>query len=157
MSRLSLFPLLLLAGACAGPQQHHSASDLSSAGKEVGARFLAAFNRGDADAVMKTYWHSPELVYFGLDGMGMRGWDAVKQDMVGLFKMMPGAKLEFLEQHDDPQGEVIVGWGTWKMTVPSAGGSQLTLQGRYSDVKAQRDGQWVYILDHASLPMQESK
>ena len=25
--------------------------------------------------------------------------------------------------------------------------------GRYTDVKAQRDGKWVYIIDHASVPL----
>jgi hypothetical protein len=29
----------------------------------------------------------------------------------------------------------------------------MELDGRFTDVKTQRDGKWVYILDHASAPM----
>ncbi len=107
---------------------------------------------------MATYWHSPELVYFGLDGMGMRGWDAVRADMVATFQMLPHAKFEFLERHDDPHGDVVVGWGTWRVTVPGASGAKPTvLEGRFTDLKAFRDGKWVYILDHPSVPMAAPK
>ena len=45
-------------------------------------------------------------------------------------------------------------WPVWLSTVPANGdGTSTVLQGRYSDVKAQRDGQWVYIMDHASVPL----
>jgi len=27
------------------------------------------------------------------------------------------------------------------------------MEGRYTDVKAKRDGRWVYLLDHASAPI----
>jgi ketosteroid isomerase-like protein len=50
-------------------------------------------------------------------------------------------------------GDVVLGWGTWTMTIPNGDGTSTVLQGRYSDVKAQRDGQWVYIMDHASVPL----
>lgn len=27
------------------------------------------------------------------------------------------------------------------------------MMGRYTDIKAERDGKWVYIMDHASMPL----
>ncbi len=157
-ARSIALPMLFALGACAAPQPHHSAADLSAAGRAVGDRFLEAFNKADVDGVMATYWHSPELVYFGLDGMGMRGWDAVRADMVATFQMLPHAKFEFLERHDDPHGDVVVGWGTWRVTVPGASGAKPTvLEGRFTDLKAFRDGKWVYILDHPSVPMAAPK
>jgi len=27
------------------------------------------------------------------------------------------------------------------------------MEGRFSDVKAVRDGKWVYVMDHASIPV----
>ena len=36
----------------------------------------AAWNRGDVDAFLRGYWHSPELTFSGSSGIS-RGWDAV--------------------------------------------------------------------------------
>lgn len=36
----------------------------------------AAWNRGDVDAFMEAYWHSPELTFSGSNGVA-RGWDGV--------------------------------------------------------------------------------
>ena len=49
-----------------------------------------------------------------------------------------------------PAGDVVLGWGTFKLTLPGGGGEIL---GRYTDVKGQRDGKWVYLMDHGSAPL----
>ena len=36
----------------------------------------SAWNRGDVDAFLEGYWHSPELTFSGSNGVA-RGWDAV--------------------------------------------------------------------------------
>jgi uncharacterized protein (TIGR02246 family) len=36
----------------------------------------AAWNRGDVDAFLKGYWHSPQLTFSGSSGIS-RGWDGV--------------------------------------------------------------------------------
>jgi uncharacterized protein (TIGR02246 family) len=36
----------------------------------------AAWNRGDVDAFMTVYWHSPDVTFSGASGI-VRGWDAV--------------------------------------------------------------------------------
>jgi uncharacterized protein (TIGR02246 family) len=36
-----------------------------------------AWNRGDIDAFLKGYWHSPDLTFSGSNGI-FRGWDAVQ-------------------------------------------------------------------------------
>jgi ketosteroid isomerase-like protein len=115
-------------------------------------RFLEAFNKADTDALMATYWNSPKLVSMGPDGMGTTGWDAAKAGSVEMFKAMPGAKLEFPTHHNDVHGDVVIGWGTWKMTIPTPGGHQI-MEGRFSDVKMMHDGKWVYVMDHASVPL----
>ena len=38
----------------------------------------AAWNRGDVEAFLQGYWHSPELTFSGSSGIA-RGWDAVLQ------------------------------------------------------------------------------
>ena len=103
---------------------------------------------------MATYWNSPELVNIGLDGMGGTGWEGAKAGWeVDLRRHAGRAAGVRRTRRTSPQGDVVLGWGRWTMTVPTGDGTAMVLQGRYSDVKAMRDGKWVYILDHASVPM----
>ena len=139
--------LLTLCAACVTSRP--SNTEMVASAEAVGTRFLDAFNKADLDAIMATYWKSPELVYFGLEGMGVKGWDAVRADWVQTFKALPGAKIKFLEHHDIVWGDVVIGSGTWRVTLPGA----QVMEGRFTDVKAMRDGKWVYVYDHASVPL----
>ena len=127
-------------------------AEMVAAADALDERFLDAFNKGDADALMATYWNNPKLVSFGPDGMGTTGWDTARAGSAEMFKAMPGAKLEFLTRHNDVHGTVVLGWGTFKMTIPTPGGPQV-MEGRFSDAKALHDGKWVYVMDHASVPL----
>ena len=101
-------------------------------------------------------WISSQLndvVSYPPDAMEVRGWDAIKQAYVEAFKTMSGAKLELTDAHYRVAGEFVLAWGRWQMTMPGPDGNPVTLEGRYSDVKAKRDGRWVFIQDHASVPM----
>lgn len=150
---------LLVAAACApappppppapaGP----TPAEMKSAADALDQRFLDAFNKGDAEAIAATYWNSPDLVSYSPDG-GTRGWEATRTAAAEAFKAMAGAKLELLNSRNDVHGNVVVGYGNWKMTIPAAKGPATVLEGRFSDVKAQKDGKWVYIIDHASVPL----
>ena len=143
--------LVTLTGACAPTSP--SPAQIVAAADSVDQRFLAAFNKGDVDALMATYWQSPDLVSIGLDGMGLKGWDATKASWAGLFSAMPGAQLEFTTHQNEAFGDVALGSGTWRLTTPVAGGDTQVMQGRFSDVKAFRDGKWVYVMDHGSVPL----
>ncbi len=149
--RLPLVAALAVFGACApaGP----SPDAMVAAADSLDQRFLDGFNAGDLDALMATYWNSPEFVTIALAGMGDVGWEAAKADWATSLPTMQGARLAFSEAHNIPAGEVVLGWGRWTMTFPEVDGTAMVMQGRYSDVKAMRDGQWVYLMDHASVPM----
>ena len=67
---------------------------------------------------------------------------------------MPGATLEMIEMNYKVAGDVVISWGKWRMLVPMGEGEPMEILGRYTDVKAKRDGKWVFILDHASVPLQ---
>lgn len=134
--------------APAGP----TPAEMVAAADALDKQFLEAFNAGDVDALAATYWNSPDLVSFGPDGMGTKGWEATKAGSVEMFKAMPGAKLEFTAVQNKAYGDMVLGWGTWKMTIPTPAGPQV-MEGRYSDAKALKDGKWVYLMDHASVPL----
>jgi ketosteroid isomerase-like protein len=122
-----------------------------SAADALDQQFREAFNKGDVDALSALYWNSPDVVSISPDGMGTKGWDATRAGAAEMVKAMPGATLEFTSMHNAAHGDVVLGWGTWKMTVP--GPAPMVLEGRYSDAKAKRDGKWVYLMDHASVPL----
>lgn len=148
---------ILVMGACAAPAPAPappagpSPAELVSAADALDKQFLEAFNKGDAEAVSALYWNSPDVVSIGPDGMGTKGWDAARTGAIEMFKAMPGAKLEFLSGSNAAHGDVVLGWGTWKMTIP--GPTPIVMEGRYTDAKAMRDGKWVYLMDHASVPL----
>ncbi|MEO6005186.1 MAG: DUF4440 domain-containing protein [Opitutus sp.] len=86
--------------------------------------------------------------------MIQRGWDAIHASYVEGFKNLPGgSKLEFTETHHSVVGEIVLSWGLWKFTIPGNDGKPMVSEGRFSDVKTKRDGKWVYVMDHASVPM----
>jgi len=124
-----------------------------AAAKALDLAFVKAFNAGDSAKLAATYWHSPEVVSFPPDMMEARGWDAIKTGLADMKKSMPGAKLEMTETQYTVAGEYVLTWGKWRMTMPGPDGKPVAMEGRYTDVKAKRDGKWVFIHDHASVPM----
>ena len=124
-----------------------------AAAKALDAAFLKAFNAGDVEGVAATYWRSPEVVSMPPDTMVLRGWEAIRDGFQKSVEQLAGAKLELSDSHYSVNGELVLTWGLWRMTMPGPDGQSMTIEGRYSDVKAKRDGKWVYILDHASAPL----
>jgi ketosteroid isomerase-like protein len=148
-----LFTVLVSTINCAGQtSQGASQEQMIEAAKSLDQRIVAAINKGDVDAVMATYWNSPELVFYAPDALELRGWQAVKNALAESFARTPGAKLELLESNYQVAGDVVIGSGKWRMTIPSQTGVT-ELLGRYTDVKTQKDGKWVYTLDHSSVPL----
>ena len=134
--------------APAGP----TPAEMVGAANALDQRFADAFNKADVDGMMATYWNSPDLVSYAPDS-STRGWEAIKASAAETFKGMPGAKLELMNVRNDVHGTVVVGSGNWKLTIPAAKGPATVIEGRFSDVKAQKDGKWVYVIDHASVPL----
>jgi len=62
------------AAACADEPKGRQAD--RSAIRAVLTTQQEAWNRGDIDAFLKGYWHSPDLTFSGSNGI-FRGWDAV--------------------------------------------------------------------------------
>lgn len=58
----------------ANPGQNHEPDE--AAIRKVLQNQQAAWNRGDVDAFLAGYWHSPELTFSGSTGVS-RGWDGV--------------------------------------------------------------------------------
>lgn len=145
-------------GACAQAVPPAPAPDtdaMVAAADALDQSFLEAFNRGDAAAIAELYWNDPAVVSFPPDSLIARGVPAIQEANGNFFAAMQGAALELTESHQIPVGEAVIGWGLFKITMPVPDGAPMELVGRYTDVKAERDGKWVYLVDHASVPVAE--
>lgn len=152
---LTGFFLLMLA-SCGNESNKDGATsttDLMAAANELDSLFLVAFNNGDAEAIMKLHWNSPELRAYPPGEMQLNGFDAVKASYVRDFAMSKGAKLEYTNANNIPFADGVVGYGTFKWTMPMEGSEPMVFEGRYTEVKAMKDGKMVIVVDHTSMPM----
>ena len=142
---ISALWMVVISTSCA------SESKMIAAAKELDRKYMEAFNKADLDAYMETYWKSPEALTYLPTQMEVRGWNDMRDASKAFFESVKGAKGEFVESNYKVAGEYVIGWGKWLITLPDSAGTQI--RGRYTDVKAKRDGKWVYILDHGSVPL----
>jgi ketosteroid isomerase-like protein len=150
----SVIGLVVLAIGCAPtPTAKPDPQAMVNSANELDKAFVDAFNKGDAAALAHLYWDSPDVVSFPPDVMQARGIAGIKEASGKSFDAMKGAKLELTESHQIPAGDVVIGWGLWKISMTGPDGKPMGMTGRYSDVKAERDGKWVYLIDHASVPL----
>jgi len=130
-----------------------STTDLIAAANELDNLFLVAFNNGDAEAIMKLHWNSPDLRTYPPGETQVNGFDAVKAGYVKDFSSNKGATLEYTDANNIPFADGVVGYGTFRWTMPMEGSEPMVFDGRYTEVKAMRDGKLVIVIDHTSMPM----
>jgi ketosteroid isomerase-like protein len=155
MNRLVFSVLLAALGlisACASMLQDDP-DQMVAAAKALDEAFVAAFNRGDAEALSSLNWNSPDAVVFPPGMLEARGWSAIRKANAESLAALRGARIELIESHQIPAGDVVIGWGKWRLSIPAPDGTVTEIIGRHTDVKAERDGRWVYLLDHASVPL----
>jgi len=138
---------------CARGGAGTSADAMIAAAKAVDQQFTSAFNSGDIDGLMATYSRGADVVLFPPGELELRGWESIRKGMSQLLASMPGTQIELIDPQYRAAGDVVIGWGTWRTITPSPDGRSIETVGRYTDVKTEHDGKWVYILDHASIPL----
>lgn len=133
----------------------HTEDEMIAAAKALDAKFFNAMNTENLDSVMGCYWNSPDLVVYPPGETEKKGWDAVKKSFAGFFYGMDGAKHELTETNYKVQGDAVICWGKLKMYVPrpDSTAAPMVMEGRYMDMVVNKDGNWVYVVDHASVAM----
>ncbi len=127
--------------------------ELISEANKLDSLFLVAFNKGDVDGLMSVLWNSPELVAYPPGELQLKGYDAVKDLYVKEFATNKGAVLAYTGTYNIPFADGVAGFGTYTWTLPVEGKDPIVAEGRYSDIKAFKDGKMVIIHDHSSSPM----
>lgn len=150
---LCMVALAVVAFAVGCASQGGKPAERIAAVKALDKQTVDAFNARDVDAIMAVYWNSPNLVYYPFGALEIRGWDAVKADVAKMFSTMPASvTIETVDTNYKVAGDVVISWGLWRTRMTLADGQSTSMDGRGMGVAAKRDGKWVYILDHASVP-----
>lgn len=148
-SLMFLITTLLIGCQPSGP----SADEMIRSAQELDKQWADAFNAGDIDRLMDLYWKSPDLLVYPSDAMVLRGWDQVRTSYHEMLIHMKGATAEIGATEYHPAGDLVISYGTWSISVPTLEGPIFTIHGRFSDVKALKQGKWVIVKEHGSVPM----
>ena len=135
--------------ACGGP----SPETMIEEAMALDARFEEAFNKEDIDGLVACYWDDPEVVSMTPAQMIVKGTDAIREDFQSFLEGTNVKKFKLRKPQYRVLGDAVLGWGKFRLTTIPSLGPEVTLDGRYLQIVEKKDGKWVYVLDHASVPM----
>lgn len=120
--------------------------------KSLDEAWVKAAKAGDVEALVKLY--APDAVTYMPDEMKAKGTAEIRES----FKKFLGAntvrEMTLTYDYSTTSGNLAVSSGNFSMTVePKGGGAAQTIGGRFTSVAARKGGKWMYVSDHASVPM----
>jgi ketosteroid isomerase-like protein len=123
------------------------AADMGTASIEDA--WTKAMQANDVDAVMKLY--AADAVAWFPNEKEARGEAAIRAAYEGMLSANTVVAVSISDTGHRDMGQTSAGWGRFSLTLqPKAGGDPIVMTGRFTEVAEQQDGQWVYIVDHAS-------
>lgn len=114
--------------------------------------FMAAMRGNDIERLVACY--TTDATNFAIDSMSGTGHESVRKSWGGFFESFTVTAAELSDRHMEVSGDLAAAWGLFSITaVPAGGGKTVIFKGRYMDVAKNFDGSWLYIADHASVPV----
>jgi uncharacterized protein (TIGR02246 family) len=115
----------------------------------VDARWAAAIKANDLEAVMACY--APDAVMWLPGAAEARGEKAIREFYQGLLSGNTVKDVAFSNTQYDTARDLATGCGDVTVTFTSkSGGPPAVMKARFTVIAKRRDGQWVYVTDHAS-------
>jgi uncharacterized protein (TIGR02246 family) len=109
-----------------------------------------AMKANDLEAIMALY--APDAVAYFPDG-DFKGKEAIRKSWTDFLAMFT-VKDATSEGTYETTGNTSLGWGYWSITVVPKGASEpMLLKGRATVVVKRIGGKWLYVVDHASVPL----
>jgi uncharacterized protein (TIGR02246 family) len=119
----------------------------------VDEAWVKAMKANDLEAAVALY--APDAVAYFPDG-DFKGKDAIRKswtDFLATFTVKDCTSQGSYETI----GDTSLGHGYWTLTVvPKAGGEPIPMKGRASVITKKIGGKWLYVVDHASVPLPPS-
>ncbi len=114
--------------------------------------FVAALAANDADAIAACY--AEGSVSYPMDEMAGIGPGFVRDSWQHFFNVYSIIDVRLVDTSMESLGETAVSWGLFRMLVQTVdGGEEIELHGRFTDVAKLVRGRWLYVADHASVPL----
>jgi ketosteroid isomerase-like protein len=151
--------LLAVSGLVAFPAPLHAANASGARDKAaieaLEARFAAAFNAKDVNAIMRVYEPGASLFVFDVTPPREHvGWADYKADWENTFKTTPGPiHFSIADLSVTVVGPVAYGHSIQKMTYTRANASKGELVVRVTDVYRKIHGRWLIVQEHVSVPV----
>ena len=116
----------------------------------VDQAWVRAMKANDLEATMALY--APDAVAYFPDG-DFKGKPAIRKSCTDLLAAFT-VKDATSEGTYETTGDTSLGWGYWSLTVvPKGGGDPIPMKGRATVVVKKIGGKWLYVVDHASVPL----
>ena len=128
------------------------AADAFDSPQALQAGFMAALRANDIEGLVMCY--TADATNFAISSMSGTGPESVRASWGGFFEAFTVTAAELTDEHLEVSGDLAAAWGLFTITaVPVGGGDAVVIKGRYMDVAKNFDGNWLYIADHASVPV----
>lgn len=120
--------------------------------KDLDAAWVKAAKAGDVEGLVKLY--APTAVTYMPDEMKAKGTDEIRASFQKFLGASKVTAMTLTQEFESTSGNLAASSGTFSMTVePKAGGAAQTMEGRYSSIAVKKNGKWMYVSDHASVPL----
>jgi uncharacterized protein (TIGR02246 family) len=114
--------------------------------------FMSALKANDAQGLADCY--ASDAVNFPVGSLIGIGPAAVVESWNGFFAAYKVTEASLSDDHLEVHGDTAIAWGLFTILAePTAGGDIVEMKGRYMDVARDIDGKWLYVADHASVPL----
>ena len=114
--------------------------------------FMVALNANDVQGLADCY--SSNAVNFPVGTLVGSGPESVTESWSSFFASYKIVDASLSDTHMEIHGDTAVAWGLFTiMAEPAEGGDAVEMKGRYMDVARNMDGTWLYVADHASMPL----
>lgn len=114
--------------------------------------FIAALKANNAQGLADCY--TSDAVNFGVGHLIGHGPESVLESWGDFFAAYRVLDASLSESHLETHGDTAIAWGLFTiMAEPAEGGDAVEMNGRYMDVARNIDGTWLYVADHASMPL----
>jgi len=114
--------------------------------------FMAALKANNVQGLADCY--TGNAVNFPVGTLVGSGPESVIESWSSFFAAYKVVDASLSETHLEIHGDTAVAWGLFTiMAEPAEGGDVVEMKGRYMDVAKNMDGTWLYVADHASMPL----
>jgi len=113
---------------------------------------MAALKANNVQGLADCY--TGNAVNFPVGTLVGSGPESVIESWSSFFAAYKVVDASLSETHLEIHGDTAVAWGLFTiMAEPAEGGDVVEMKGRYMDVAKNMDGTWLYVADHASMPL----